>query len=145
MRRYCVTFNIRFIYYCSSICITFFTRIFGLLTFHPFLSLPPPPHTHTHTQTLFYPYPLPLPRPFLLGMSKLVYEAALFLQVKLERLLHTFTVDVADKILRSQLINEERYKSESVVRMREREDYDESMRYRAEVRGMGSDWSVEHQ
>ena len=42
------------------------------------------------------------------GLSKAVYEAAIFLQEKLEKLLNSFTVDVADRILRGQLINEEK-------------------------------------
>ena len=66
------------------------------------------------------------------GLSRSVYESAIFLQEKLERLLNGFSVDVCDKLLRSQLINEEKYKKESVVRQREEEIEEELRKYRAE-------------
>ena len=69
------------------------------------------------------------------GLSKAVYEAALFLQDKLEKLLNSFTVDVADRILRGQLINEEKYKKENDTRQREEEIDEEQRKYRAEELG----------
>ena len=69
------------------------------------------------------------------GLSKAVYEAALFLQEKLEKLLNSFTVDVADRILRGQLINEEKYKKENENRQREEEIDEEQRKYRAEELG----------
>ena len=69
------------------------------------------------------------------GLSKAVYEAAMYLQEKLERLLNSFSVDVADKLLRGQLINEEKYKKESAVRQREEEIEKELRLYRAEELG----------
>jgi hypothetical protein len=66
------------------------------------------------------------------GLSKGVYEAAIFLQEKLERLITLFTIDVADKIQRGQLINEEKNKKESAVRQRQDEIAEELRVYRAE-------------
>ena len=67
-------------------------------------------------------------------------EAAGVLKEKLERLLHAFTVELADKVVRLRLVNEEKNAYDGVIRQREREIADEERRFKeAEFERMKQD------
>ena len=52
--------------------------------------------------------------------------------MKLARLLHSFTVEVADKVVRNRLINEEKNAYDGAIRLREKEIADEERRFKEE-------------
>jgi len=64
------------------------------------------------------------------GISKLVLEAAGVLKDKLERLLYSFTVELADKVVRLRLVNEEKNAYDGVIRQREQEIAEEERRFK---------------